>query len=140
MIQIHRFGEIAIGMQVVTGPHVALGLGGRQHNDRDASQRRVLFDLGEHLAAVLARKVQIKQHKVRNRGVLVGSLTTQHRHRLLTITGDSQLKIQRSFSQNFLRQPNIGRIVLYQEDVRLGHRCPCNFVSDSDRTDYLNAR
>ena len=44
--------------------HVLLGLGGREHDDRDRRELRVGLDLGEHLGAALARQVEVEQDQV----------------------------------------------------------------------------
>src|SRR5829696_7287516 len=67
-------------MQLVAAQDVLLRRRRREDHDGDRAQRLVPLDLREHLAAVLARQVEVEQHEVRPRHVDVLALSAPVSH------------------------------------------------------------
>ena len=84
LLEIHRLGDVAVGVQVVGLEDVLLGLGGGQDHHRDAPQLGVGLDLRQHLAAVLAGQVQVQQDQVGPRGVGVACPSRRRKSRAST--------------------------------------------------------
>jgi hypothetical protein len=60
----HRFGDVAVGMQAVSGEDVPLGLRGGQDHDRNGLQVCIGLDLREDLPAIFFGEVPIQKDEV----------------------------------------------------------------------------
>src|SRR5690242_2544426 len=60
-VEVDRFGHVRVRMQLVAAHDVLVGCRGGQHHNRDPSQVFVLLDLGEHLASIAPRQVEVEQ-------------------------------------------------------------------------------
>ena len=55
LLEVDRLGDVGVGVQLVAAQHVLLGLGGREHDDRDRRRSGSALIAAEHLAAVASR-------------------------------------------------------------------------------------
>lgn len=77
LVQIHRLGNVPIGVEVVALQHVVFVLRGRQNHHRDALQVIIGFDLGQHLTTIFLGKVEVQHDKVWAWGAGIGHLSAQ---------------------------------------------------------------
>src|SRR5688572_10053507 len=117
LLEVHRRGDEAVGMQVVAAQHVLLGLRCGEHHHRDAPEAVVGLDLLQHLASVLARQVEVEQDDLGARRGGVLALAPQEGHRLHAVPGPVQVAVDLAFLQRLARQPLVTRVVLDQQDV-----------------------
>ena len=75
------------------------------------------FSSCEHLAAVLARQVEVEQHELRPRGLCVEPLAAQEGERLLAVADDVQVGRQPAALEHLACEPRVGRVVLDQQDL-----------------------
>src|SRR4051794_25032631 len=68
-VEVDGLGHVRVGVQLVGAQHVLLELGGGEDDHGDLLQPLVRLDLGQHLAAVLARQVEVEQDQVGARRV-----------------------------------------------------------------------
>jgi len=80
------------------------------------------LDLGEHLAPVLARQVEVEQDHVRARGVGVAPLTAQEGQRLHAVGDDAEVIADLALAQRLLGQAHITGVILHQQESRLAAR------------------
>jgi hypothetical protein len=118
-------------VQLVAAQDVLLGLRRRQHDDGDAAQALVGLHLGQHLATVHARQVEVQQDEVGRRRGGVLALLAQERERLLTVADAVQLVAQLVVLERLAHEHDVARIVLDEQDVDelggLGHgSCSCS--------------
>ena len=78
---------------------------------------RVGLQLLEHLAAVLAREVEVEQHELRARRGLVDALPAQEGHRLLAVADDVQVGREPAALEHLAGEPHVGGVVLDQQDL-----------------------
>ena len=69
-------GDVGVGPGQVGLQDVFLAVRGRQNHDGNHPQARIALDLGEHLAAVEARQIQVEQDQV---GLVVGGVASSLR-------------------------------------------------------------
>ena len=101
-------GALNIGMDVRSG-----------HDDhRQSRQFRVGSDVLKHFPAVLARHVEVQQHQVRPRLVLIGRLMAQEGHGFHSILHMVKGRQELSLAHDFPDQTGIGKVVLRQEDIQ----------------------
>ena len=101
---------------------VPLGCRRGQHQDRDLQELRVALDRLEHLLAVHPRQVEVEDHEIGTRRVLVLALLAQELHRLLAVLGHEQLVGDLALLQDLLGQPDVRRLILDEEDLDGLHR------------------
>ena len=105
-------------MLVVGVEDVVLRRRGRQHDDGDPPQVRVALHLGEHLAAVDAGQVEVEQHEVGPRRGSEVALLVEELERLDAVARDVQPRPRvRGLLERLLRQPDVGGVVLDEQDV-----------------------
>jgi len=114
LLKVHRLLDLAIGAEVITVIDVGTGLRAGKDHDRDAGEFWIFLDLGEHITAMFAGKVQIENDQVRPRLIGMNSLAVQQLHGLHTIDGDAYTKGVLGFLQDLMRQIEIGRIIVHQ--------------------------
>src|SRR6266508_2191850 len=128
-LEVHRLGDVGVGVQLVAAQDVLLGLRRGEHHDRDLAQRRVLLDLRQHLAAVDPGQVQIQQDQVGYGRVGVLTLVPQIRQSRDTVVDDGQpvpqlvllerLLVHEDLDGNGLRW-NLGHVAYSSADVSTG--------------------
>jgi hypothetical protein len=64
LFQIDRFGDVAVGVQVVGPEDVFLGFGSGEYHNGNGFQFGVALDLCEDLAAVLPRQIQVQENEI----------------------------------------------------------------------------
>ena len=117
-------------MQIVRLDDVILGVRGRKDQDGHAPEIGVALDIGQELAAVAPREVQIQEYQVGPRCVGEWPLAPEERQRLLPVARDAQPAPEGSLLQHLVRETHVARVVLDQEDlenplrVRLPHGDP----------------
>src|SRR5205085_5703245 len=116
-LKVDGLGHIAVRMQVVRPQHVLFGLGGGEHDHRDALEAVVGLDVLEHLAAVLLRQVEVEQDDVRARRVRVLAAAVEKLHRLDAVLAPVQLVVDLAFLQRLARQALIAGVVFHQQDL-----------------------
>ena len=77
--------QIAVGSQFVAAIDIAAGLGGCENDDWDLGQRGIALDVGQHLAAILARQVEVENNQVGDRRFTRISFMPQKRNCLYSI-------------------------------------------------------
>ncbi len=87
------------------------------NNDGNRHQLRVVLDLGQHLAAVLARQVEVEQHEVGPRGGGVLVLAAQEPQRRLAVAHDVQLVCHLDLAHGLTGQAHVAGRVLDEEDA-----------------------
>src|ERR1700722_757477 len=124
LLEIDRLGDVAIGVQLVALDDVVLGFRGGEHHHRNDAQPRIGFHLAQHLAAVLARQVEIEKDQVGRRGVGMNALALEERQRFNAVLGVMEIVADLAFAQCLLRQARVAGIVFHQQDfdvTRIAH-------------------
>ena len=80
LLKVDRFGDVAVGVEVVAPQDVLFGAGIGDDNHRDAFEVIVIFDFGEDFAAVFSRQIEVEEDDVRPRGIGPGSLAPEEFH------------------------------------------------------------
>src|SRR6266850_8461186 len=117
LLEIHRLGDVAVGVQVVGLEHVLLGLRGGEHHDRDALQRVVRLDVLQNFAAVLLRQIEVEQDDVRARRVAPFAAAVQEVHRIDAVLAPVELVVDLAFLQRLARQALVTGVVFHQQDL-----------------------
>ena len=120
-----RPGEFVEGIRIEGFLHVRFDLHlqvvqfvlrrSREHDDGDI--RPGIADLGDEFFAVHPRKVQVEQDRVRARRVAVLAGSAKEVHRVGSGRDGVNGRVSRRFSEQFLRQSDVARIILHEEDV-----------------------
>ncbi len=69
LVEVHRLGDVGVGVQLVAAQDVLFGRRGGQHHDRDEAQIGVGLDLLQQLPAVVLGQVEVQQDQIGPRGV-----------------------------------------------------------------------
>ncbi len=69
LFEVDGLAHVRVRMQVVGRDHVLFRIRGREDDDGDPSQVRVTLDVGQHLATIPPRQVEVEEHEVRGRRV-----------------------------------------------------------------------
>src|SRR5262245_50791605 len=117
VFQVDWFGDVAVGMQAVSGEDVPLGLRGGQDYNRNSLQVCIGLDLREDLPPIFSRQVTIKEDEVGLRYVTIGAGPTQEGHRLSTVLHYVQTAEQIHLFEGFLGHQYVGRTVFDKEDL-----------------------
>src|SRR3954451_8062710 len=128
-VEVDRLAHVGVGVQAVAAHDVLLRLGGGQHDDRDHAQLGVVLELGQHLAAVAAREVQVEQDQAGPRRVGVLALLAQELQRLLAVVDDVEAVADLVVLERLLGHQDVAVVVLDQQHVDnverdgFSHRC-----------------
>ena len=71
LVQIHRLGDVTIGVEVVALQHVLFVLRSRENDYRDVFQIVVGLDLSQHLSPIFLGKVEVEQDEIRARSACI---------------------------------------------------------------------
>src|SRR5215831_3621181 len=118
LLKIERLDDIAIRIELVTLDDIHVGARAGQDHDGNLGQIRRALDLGQHLAPVLARQVQVEQDQVRSDLIAIGRLLPQHLQGLLAILCNMQTVGELAVLQRDLRQQHVAFVVLDQQQLR----------------------
>jgi hypothetical protein len=123
LLQVHRLRDVAVGVQVVAPQDILFRLRRGEDHDRDRAQLGVRLDLREHLAPVLLRQIQVEEHDVGPRHILVLAALVEEIQRLDAVLGPMQVVIDLAFAQGFLREAVVARVVLDEKYLHGGRLC-----------------
>jgi hypothetical protein len=104
-------------VQLVGAQHVLLRLARGEHDDGDGGEVVVGLDLGQHLAPVLAREVEVEQDQVRPRGSREVPVPAQEVDRLDAVGDAVQPVADLVVGERLLDEDDIARVVLDEQDV-----------------------
>jgi len=77
MVQIHRLGDVTVGVQIVSPQDVLLSLGSGKHYHRDSLELRIPLDYGQYFPPVSPWQIQIQEDQVGNRRVRISAFATE---------------------------------------------------------------
>jgi hypothetical protein len=118
-IQIHRLGDIAIGVVVVRSQYILFGGRGRQHNDRNASESGVVLDDGKDLHAIHTWQIDIQQYQVGPFAIPEMPLPVEELQGLGPVTRHRDLIDDPGLGQRFQGQYDVPFIIVHKKDMDL---------------------
>src|SRR5437899_3424506 len=113
-VQVQRFGDETVSVQVVDFVDVLFGLRAGDDHHRDAAQLGVLLDFRQDFAAVLPGQAQVEQDEIGPRRIGVFALAVQAGQRLNAIRRPGQM-VRMVVAQSFPGQPHVAGVVFDQQ-------------------------
>src|SRR5882757_57462 len=117
LVEVHRLGDVGVGVQPVAGDHVVARAGGGQHHHRDQRQFGVTLDLGEHLTAVLTGQIEVEQDQVWDVRVGILALTPQISQGLHAVGDHREVVLDLVLGEGLLSHQHVAGIVLDQQHL-----------------------
>lgn len=110
--EVDGFRHVAIGVQIVCLPNIAIVERRAEDHDRNATKRFIVLHLGEHLETAHARQVQIKKDKTGQRIGRVGARTAQIQQRLSAVSHRFDLARHPCFHKGLPDKIGVSGVVL----------------------------
>ncbi len=118
LAEIGRLNQIGIDAQVVATLDITVRAGGSKGNHRNMLEQIVILDLGQNLAPILARQIEIQKNDVGNRGLDELALTTEKKHRLHPVGNVVDAAGRFAVARNFQNQTGVAGIILDKQYLR----------------------
>src|SRR5580704_6637029 len=118
--QVHRLGDVTVGMEGITLHDIYLCRRGGQDHDRNADECCALLYLAKNFPAIFLRQIEIEQDQVGTRCVRVLPFTPQERHCLYSIPRDVQPNRHFDVLKCFLDEPDVAGTVFHQKNFHRG--------------------
>ena len=119
LTEVDRFGDVAVGVQVVRSEDVVFCRGRGEYDHRDASQRLVLFDLREHLPTILSRQIEVEENEIRTWCIMEPLGAAEKVDGLDPVGGDMQLDRRLSLGERLAGEADIAGVIFHQKDVEV---------------------
>ena len=134
LLEIHRLGNVTVGVVFVGLEHVLLGAGSGQHHHGNGLETVVGLDFGQDFAAILARKIQVQQNQVRARRQAIFPLAPQEFNGLHSVLDDAEAVADFGLPQRLDRQVGVAGTVFDQQDFNRAHSVwyhrLCGFIAE----------
>jgi hypothetical protein len=117
VLEVDRLRHVRVRVELVAAEDVLVGLGGGEHDDRDAPQLLVALDLLQHLAAVPPGEVEVEQDEVGQDDVLVLALLAEVGERLRAVGHHGEPVAEFVLLERLLRHQDVARIVLDEQHL-----------------------
>jgi hypothetical protein len=115
--EVTRFGDIAVGVQVV-GPVDVLRVGRGEHDEYgNLTQAIIGLNFGENFTSLFLRQIKIEQNEGGSRTVLERVLVAYKRHGLLAVARDAQPAVAKAtFFEGLLDEANVPGVIFDQKN------------------------
>jgi len=115
LIQVDRFGDVAVGVQIVAFKDVLFITGSGQHHHWNPSEVFIMLDFFQHFTPVFSGEVQIEQNNIRAGRILIRWLAAQESQRFYPIVNDIQGIVEFHVSKRFNREADVAGIIFDQQ-------------------------
>lgn len=122
LVRVVGLVQVGVRVEVVRAEDVAVRLRGGEHDDRDMAQLGVLLDLGEDLAAVLAREIEVEKDQIDLGDFRMGAPAPHEVHGLDAVAREVDVHADAGAVERLLRHARVPLVVLDVQELKVTDR------------------